>query len=488
MGAVPSRSFGSLSAAISFVQLFRIIHKHIALYVGLALNYQLCKNAGECTEARGKAMPPLFHTSTPWIAIVLGGMVCIGAARADQTCEFVYQNATRDIDVQTKVYQQLDYTYDNYCNRDGTKKTFTMDDSVSAVFDDLPFTFKSNKGATDERVTEFCRQYSSERYIYNRYYSYKNDVQVGALNAYNECVALKTKGVLIGYEPDGVVGGSISGTFKDRTTALVIHAVLYDKKLVACKISSDDFTTATSIDDTKPVKVDKNFTIACRRTPSKESGRDYYPSTDIRLDTNSGGYTVHFEGDALNGYYLASEAKAQYDAAQSQLTQAKQSEDILLDRIKKASVTSYRFYNGDPGGDSALTGPRRNCEANLTPYAQAVCGKRKPFFAAIAPGAGGGRCGYAYYNLACLDLDDSPPPIASAVPTTAPASPTAELILHISSLTTVSKKSDEAEVTPTMLAAGLKEYNSHEHQDELSEQTLARIFRAMEDAGAPIQP
>jgi hypothetical protein len=116
---------------------------------------------------------------TAVFSVVLLGIV--SSAIADDSCSAVYQNATRDIDSETKINQQLDYVFDNYCNKDGSKQTFNMSDQVGIIFDDLPINFKANKGATNERVTEFCRNYSSQRYVNNRYFHYKNDVQVAAL-------------------------------------------------------------------------------------------------------------------------------------------------------------------------------------------------------------------------------------------------------------------------------------------------------------------
>lgn len=317
---------------------------------------------------------------------------------AEDTCQAVYLNATRDIDVQTKINQQLDYVYDRYCNKDGSKQTFNMSDAVGVIFDDLPFNFKSSKGATNERSSEFCKAYSSQRYVNDRYFHYRNEVQVAALNAFNQCIALRKQGIEISYSPNGVVGGTINGKFQDRQTTLVVNSVLYDKELVNCTLSSSDFKSAQKIDDKKPIPVNHNFTVTCRRTPKKESGKVYYPETDVRMDTSSGGYSVHFEGDALNGFYLANEARAKYDEGQRNLEQSKKSEASLLQRLKSVRATVHLFATGQ---DAEIPCESANAAA-IEAYTRKVCGNGIPSL--NDRGISGGRkCGYHYFALACID-------------------------------------------------------------------------------------
>ena len=328
-------------------------------------------------------------------------LLAINYVAAEESCTTVYQYATRDIDIQTKINQQFDYTFDNYCNKDRSKQTFTMTDSIGLIFDDLPFDFKSSKGATNDRVTEFCRAYSSQRYVNNRYFHYKNDVQVAALKAFNECVGLQTEGIQISYTPNGMLGGSINGTFKNRTTALVINAVSYDKKLVTCKLSSANSRAATIVDDSKPVDVSKNFTVVCTRSPQKDSGQEYYPSTDVRLDTNSGGYSVHFEGDGLNGFYGANEAKAKYDQAQKDLQQSKRDIAELQGRLANASAVVHIFSTGQ---DQPVPCERASA-AGVNAYAKSVCGSKVVSLTDFGSSSGG-ICGYHHFALACIDTGE----------------------------------------------------------------------------------
>ncbi|MGR9185824.1 hypothetical protein ACU8L2_23655 [Rhizobium leguminosarum] len=334
-------------------------------------------------------------------------------AAAEDSCRSVYQNAVRDIAIETKTYQELDYVYDNYCERDGTKRNINIDTTVKVLFDEIPFGLTSNKGATEERQREFCRLYSSQRYVFGRYVSYKNDVQVAALQQFNQCLDMETRGLAFASSQVGLSDGTISATFRNRTTALVVNAVVYDDKLLACSISSDDLKNPPDLAERKAFAVKTNFTVSCKRVVQNENGRSYYPPADVRLETNEGGYSAHFEGDALNGFYLASDAQKRFDEATKAREVAEKNVETLVSNIDSANVRTYRFYNGDPGGDAPMTGPRLNC-GDVNAHAAKLCGNGKVFIKnLLGRSQPGGRCGYDWYTVACLDIDKTLPPPAS---------------------------------------------------------------------------
>ncbi len=206
----------------------------------------------------------------------------------------------------------------------------------------------------------------------------------------------------------GLSSGTISGTFKNRTTALVINAVVYDHDLLTCSVSSGDVKTSPDLTKREAFPIKENFVITCNRIVQIDNDRPYFPPADVRIETNEGGYSAHFDGDALNGYYLATEAKQKYESAIAERDRANASLATLLDHVSKAGVRVYRFYNGDPGGDAPLTGARLNC-GDINARAEAYCHGGRVFLSGVpgATGLSGGRCGYDHYNVACLDLDTS---------------------------------------------------------------------------------
>ncbi|MCK1354633.1 hypothetical protein IVB56_27185 [Bradyrhizobium sp. CW7] len=327
-------------------------------------------------------------------------------AQIDTSCRDVYMNATRDISQEVRDFQEYDFVFDRYCERDGSSRKLDIDTKVGIILDDLPINLTSNKSAREDKLKEFCKNYSSQRFVSNRYVTYKNDVQVAALQQFNECIDFQTRGIAFSSAEIGLTAGTISGQFKNRTTALVINAVVYDDKLLTCTLSSGDINVSPDLTKRQAFPVKENFSIACQRSVQIDRDRPYFPPADARIETNEGGYSAHFAGDALNGYYIATEAKQKTEAAIAERDKAAASLATLMDHIGKANVRVYRFYNGDPGGDAPLTGPRLNC-GDVNGRAANFCGKSK-FFVSGVPGLTGlrgGRCGYDHFNVACLDLD-----------------------------------------------------------------------------------
>lgn len=138
---------------------------------------------------------------------------------------------------------------------------------------------------------------------------------MAALQQFNECIDFQTRGIAFSSAEIGLSAGTISGIFKNRTTALVINAVVYDSKLLTCSLSSGDIKTSPDLTKRQAFPVKENFSIACQRSVQIDKDRPFFPPADVRIETNEGGYSARLAGDALNGYYLATEAKQKTEAA-----------------------------------------------------------------------------------------------------------------------------------------------------------------------------
>ncbi len=118
----------------------------------------------------------------------------------------------------------------------------------------------------------------------------------------------------------------------------------------------------------------------------------------MRVDTSSGGYSVHFEGDALSGYYDANQAKARNDQAQRDIDQAKKDIGVLESRIKNAKAQVYLFSTGQ---DAEIPCENANT-AGVDAYTKKVCGNRTAGLTDRGTNSGR-KCGYHHFALACID-------------------------------------------------------------------------------------
>lgn len=80
------------------------------------------------------------------------------------------------------------------------------------------------------------------------------------------------------------------------------------------------------------------------------------------------------EGDALNGFYDANEAKAKYDQMKSNLDQAKQDNALLQDRIRKVRADIHFFSYGDGAQVSCATAKTAGW---LDAYIKNICQKKR---------------------------------------------------------------------------------------------------------------
>ncbi|MBR0713667.1 hypothetical protein [Bradyrhizobium liaoningense] len=302
--------------------------------------------------------------------------------------------------------------FNQHCHRDGSVDDSSFTLGLEATVKKIPYKFNVGSTSNRAKMEEFCKTGLAQNFFEATSNQFYNTVVVPALTNFNECLRLENEGLRITHQEQAPRSVLIFGEITKSTLNATLDVVEYDKDRVSCATPnfSDQSEAIGPGDPTREIK--RNFTITCVRTPIEEDGKKTYPPTKIGISTSVGPYTVSLIEDQLNGFFLASEAKAKFDDAIRQLGQARINADLLLERIKKANVTMQRFYNGDPGGDSAVTGPRRNCE-DPNAYAKAVCGNKRVFLSRIAA-SGGGRCGYDHWNLACLDLDQSPPSARAA--------------------------------------------------------------------------
>jgi hypothetical protein len=194
--------------------------------------------------------------------------------------------------------------------------TSTGSIGLEATVKAIPFKFSESNNDNQSRLQEFCRVGMANNYFQSSRYDYNNNVVVAALSNFNECLRLENQGLRITHEeqpPRSVI------IFGDKTKGIDFNldVIEYDPLLISCfSPSFSDDGTSVKVGPGDPARIVKrNFSISCTRNAVVEGGKSYYPPAKIGLSTALGPYTVTLQEDTLNGFFLASQAKAAFDQA-----------------------------------------------------------------------------------------------------------------------------------------------------------------------------
>src|SRR5262249_43975217 len=149
---------------------------------------------------------------------------------------------------------------------------------------------------------------------YNQF-TYNNSVVVDALLNFNQCLEIENKGLRLNYQEQAPRSVLIFGELTNTVVRPKLDVVEYDTQKLSC--TSPDFNKERRSQKVGPGDPSRdiisNFTITCVRTPAIEQKATYFPPVKVAISTSLGPYTVALPEDTLNGFFLASEAKAQYD-------------------------------------------------------------------------------------------------------------------------------------------------------------------------------
>jgi hypothetical protein len=323
------------------------------------------------------------------------------AAETSSACRDVYLNSTRNLSVSEKYNEELSYHFSRHCEHNGDVRQTSLSGAANIPVDGIPFEFSSNASDNRSKLQEFCKANKNLSTSVSVDNSYRNAVVTAALDSFNKCISLESRGLLITHDeqhPESVI---IHGSFKDRTTKATLDTVIYDKTRLLC--SSANFNTANrsvTLDETRKFEIPGNFSITCRRLPQRNLNSIEYPRVNIAISTSLGPYSIVLQEDQFFGFTLASEAAEQNKKLKDMHQAEKRRADELEDRLKNISVTTYVWSVGEYDRGTTVR-PRHYCKDNAEKRAAALC-KGAEYVLKRTGKRGGNKCGYSEYVVACV--------------------------------------------------------------------------------------
>lgn len=334
------------------------------------------------------------------------GVLCLtGPARSDG-CDDVYRDAVRNYSFSQNDYSTLNSVYDNQCTVTGERQKYTWDSSMDIVVESLPIGMTGNASAAIDKMTNFCRYYHTYRHDSFHQQVSTNTVVVEALKNFNACKQIESEaGVTITHKfanPDSVI---FNFQFRGGgTTVLSLQGVVASKNLT-CR-SNRNATPGHSdvVNDTTRFEARENFTILCRREPTRkgDGSADYSPAS-IAIATSIESYVLSMPSDSIYSNQLASDATKKIGDLSSRLTDVTKDRDALQalkDRVDKLKIEINPVVIGSahPGGG----GKWYPCGQDMEVVKRELCqGAIYSSWSRVAS-EGGGGCGYDRNAVVCV--------------------------------------------------------------------------------------
>ena len=317
-------------------------------------------------------------------------------AQGSSTCQAVYQDAVRNVDVQSRIITENSRTYDKHCERNGTVKSTSTEVDLTVPVQEVEIGFNGSRQEALEKMQQFCKIQTTRRDTFDSFYQVNNRVVVDALRSYNQCIALEGKRVQITQEVTPSRSLVVRVGFNPAEQKVSLNSVQYDQAVATCRTNirgekTSDKVTAT----TGQMTAKRPFSIACeRRAETTADGSKKFPRLELLVDTNQGAYAVSLPTEEMLGYDLASANRdAQLVAAREQARLRAEAEAL---RAKMAGAKA-RGYLVSMGTDAQVP-----CGGSVVDHAKRICGASTLDGPHLEGTSGGGDCGYSRHRFSCI--------------------------------------------------------------------------------------
>jgi len=338
--------------------------------------------------------------------LIASPTVCFGDDAALQACVEIYKNSTRDYSQTQQENVELARSFSSFCKKDGSVNTSATGVGLDAVVKAIPFKFSASNTSSQQKMEEFCKVGSSQYDSWSMGSTATSEVNTQALTNFNNCVQLANSGLQFRVsinQPNSLV---ING-FANAGYTGYISSVAYDSSTMTC--SSADFNNAhRSVTLNGPVHLSTQnpFTITCtKQSQSQPDGSSFYQRSTLTIGASAvSPLAIVFPSDTLNGYELASQARAAVARAATEVTEAqastatqKQIADSLQNRLNGVSVSVYAYDLQDSCFETGAAWGN-----GFRALVQKTCGTRPH-------GEGsniraGGTCGQGPVAFACVNI------------------------------------------------------------------------------------
>lgn len=338
-------------------------------------------------------------------ALLIAALSMSGSAIAADNCRRVYENAVRNVSVDTDDSTSLISIFDEHCENNGSVRSSTTEVKADVVIKKVPVKFWGSHQGSRERFQNFCKTYQAERFSQENQSRYRNEVVTRALELFNQCEALSIQGVQIAHYEN------VSDVVVDFSMRRGIDFEIQGVSTVnaQCGVVTGDAPRRVLNKETsfKP-PANTNFGMICTRTERQDRDKIVYDPATVTIASNFGPYTISLWKEEVWGPPLASVHAREFSkitdenkSKTKEVETLKSELSAMENRMNNANIKTYLFHIGEHARPSA--GGHYVCGTSVTSVRDRICGKDVKFVVSdFRTAHGGDQCGYAYLAMGCL--------------------------------------------------------------------------------------
>ena len=315
------------------------------------------------------------------------------------TCQSVYADSVRNVEVQSRLLTEQSDAYSRHCEANGSLKSSSANVDLTVPVKAINIGFSGGAAEAKQVMQEFCKISSEKLSRMDAMYQLSNTVVVDALTSFNQCIALESKRVQIAHVATDSRSLVVRVGFNPAEQNVTLNSVQYDAGVAKCHTNVDGYGPPTVLSATTgQMKAKGPFSVACERISQlTASGDRKYSRFELLVDTNQGAYSVVMPTEEMLGYDLASENKQKIVAEVQERLRLNDEVGALRARIAGVSAKPHFVVQGEGatvacpqnGGDLAAY-VAQSCPGGI------VSGQR------LINSTGGRRCGYSSHEWACI--------------------------------------------------------------------------------------
>lgn len=339
----------------------------------------------------------MLPRTTP--AVILALATLTSQAQVASTCQSVYADSVRNVDIQSRVITEQNDLFSRHCETNGSLKRSSTAIDLTAPMKAIDIGFSGGQTEARQKMQEFCKTHSERLSRFDAFYQLNNRVVVDALQSFNQCIALEGKRVQISHVATDSRQLVVRVGFNPAEQNVTLNSVQYDTTVATCRSNINGDGTPMIVNSTSgQITARAPFSVACERTAITSAGADKkFPRLELLVDTNQGAYSVAMPTEEMLGYDLANANRQAILAATQEQARLRAQIDSLSAKIAGAKATAHTVTQGRGAGVAC---PQHG--GNLEAHVKNTCrGGRVSELTQIGSRSGS-TCGYTTYKWSCI--------------------------------------------------------------------------------------
>lgn len=319
--------------------------------------------------------------------------------QGSSTCQSVYADSVRNVDIQSRVLTEQDDLFSRHCESNGSLKSSSANVDLTIPVKTIKVGFSGGHTEAKQTMQEFCKTHSERLSRFDSFYQLNNRVVVDALQSFNQCVALEGKWVQISHVATDSRALVVRVGFNPAEQNVTLNSVQYDPAVATCRTNiSGDGTPIQLSSSTGQITAKGPFSIACERIALPTlSGDRKFGRLELLVDTNQGAYSVSMPTEEMLGYDLANATRQAILATTQEQIRLTNEADVLRARIAGVRAEAHFTVQGQGAqvacpqhGGSIDTFSKNTCPGGIVSGLMQT-GSRS-----------GKTCGYTSYKWSCI--------------------------------------------------------------------------------------